>query len=56
MDELKDLHYILVNGDKMKLTVGGRLSGRDEISRDMAVNFVINPLPIHNMDDLFEIL
>ena len=54
-DELNDLHYILVNRDKMKLPVGGRLSD-EEIPGYMPVKFAMNPILIEDKDDLFDLL
>ena len=52
--ELNDTYYIAVNQDKLKLPVGGRLSG-DMVSSSIAVKFITNPLKVNNEDELFDI-
>jgi len=54
-EELNDLHYILANEDKMKLPVGGKLSG-EEVSSSIPIKFVKNPIRINNEDELFDLL
>ena len=55
-EQLNDLHYTVVNKDKMKLPVGGRLSNLDEITGTIAVKFITNPFIVSSKDDLFDIL
>lgn len=54
--ELNDLHYIVVNVDKMKLPVGGRFSKETSVPSSIAIKFVTNPIRVSNEDELFELL
>ena len=57
-EELNDIFYIIVNEDKMKLPVGGRLSGQGvaAVSSQIPIKFVTNPLRIGTEDELFDLL
>lgn len=54
--ELNDLHYVVVNVDKMKLPVGGRFSKETSVPSSIAIKFVTNPIRINTEDELFELL
>ena len=54
--ELNDLHYIVVNGDRMKLPVGGRFANETAIPSPIVIKFVTGPTKVKTEDDLFELL
>jgi hypothetical protein len=54
-EELSDINYIIVNQDKLKLPVGGKLSG-EEVSANIPIKFITNPDRVNTEDELFDIL
>lgn len=56
IEEFKDIFYIVVNEDKMKLPIGGKSDGQVDVSSSIPLKFVTNPLQIKDEEQLFELL
>lgn len=54
--ELNDLHYIIINSNRLKLPAAGRFQGVTDIPTGLVLKFLTNPMRITNEDDLFDLL